>query len=262
MQTDLYLNKPQLEVAIDRDRASDLGVSVRDDRERAPDPARRPRSLDLQARRRDLRRDGAARATASATIRATCSSSTCAAISEQLVSLSAVVDARETIAPREVPHYDRQRSVMISADLATRTAGRGLEIATAIAERGAAGRDAGIRFVGEAEKFIGLGQRAALRLRARDRGGLPGAGGAVRELRAPGDDPGGGGALLHRRAGRAARDPDHAEPLQQDRPRDAGRPGHEELDPDRRVREPAARARAAAGRGGRSRPRGRASARS
>ena len=30
LQSDLYLNKPQLEVAIDRDRASDLGVSVRD----------------------------------------------------------------------------------------------------------------------------------------------------------------------------------------------------------------------------------------
>jgi multidrug efflux pump len=30
VNTDLYLNKPQLEVAIDRNRASDLGVSVRD----------------------------------------------------------------------------------------------------------------------------------------------------------------------------------------------------------------------------------------
>ena len=49
------------------------------DRERPPDPARRARPLDLQARGRDLRRDGAARAARSATIRATCSSSTCAA---------------------------------------------------------------------------------------------------------------------------------------------------------------------------------------
>jgi multidrug efflux pump len=30
LQTDLLLNKPQIEVAIDRDRASDLGVSVRE----------------------------------------------------------------------------------------------------------------------------------------------------------------------------------------------------------------------------------------
>ena len=107
---------------------------------------------------------------------------------------------RETIAPREIPHYDRQRSVTISADLATRTPGRGPR------DRHARSRDQVLprRRPGPLRRRGGevprVEQRAALRLRARDRDRLPGAGGAVRELRAPGDDPGGGGALLHRRA--------------------------------------------------------------
>jgi multidrug efflux pump subunit AcrB len=64
-----------------------------------------------------------------------------------------VIDTRETIAPREIPHYDRQRSVMISADLATRTQGEGLAIAERISDE-VLPDGVGIRFVGEAEKFL------------------------------------------------------------------------------------------------------------
>jgi multidrug efflux pump len=152
VQTNLYLNKPQLEVSIDRERASDLGVSVRSiasalqillggldlstfklggetydvmaqlEQQERNDPRD---LLELYVRGND----------------------------QQLVALSAVVNTRETIAPREVPHYDRQRSVTVSADLATRTQGEGLEIASAIAEQ-VLPEGTGIRFVGEAEKFL------------------------------------------------------------------------------------------------------------
>jgi multidrug efflux pump subunit AcrB len=72
---------------------------------------------------------------------------------DELIPLASVIDTRETMAPREIPHYDRQRSVTISADLATRTQGEGLEIATAISEQ-VLPEGTGIRFVGEAEKFL------------------------------------------------------------------------------------------------------------
>ena len=248
VQTNLYLNKPQLEVSIDRERASDLGVSVRSIASALQillgglDLSTFKlggETYDVMAQLEQQERNDP-RDLLELYVRGN---------NDELISLSSVVTTRETIAPREIPHYDRQRSVMISADLSTRTQGDGLEIATRDLGAGAAGgsRDP---LRGRGGEVPGVEQRADLRLRARDRRGVSGAGGPVRELRAPGDDPGGGRALLHRRAGRAARDPDHAEPLQQDRAGDAGGPGHQEFDPDRRVREPAARAGAAAGRGG------------
>jgi len=117
LQTDLLIRKPQLDVRIDRDRASDLGVSVRDIATtlqillggvdlstfklegetydviaRLARPARSTPS-DLQGiyvRGRD----------------------------GQLVSLDAVVDARETVTARGLPHYDRLRSATVTANLA------------------------------------------------------------------------------------------------------------------------------------------------
>jgi multidrug efflux pump subunit AcrB len=117
LQTDLLIRKPQLDVRIDRDRASDLGVSVReiattlqillggvdlstfklegetyDVIARLARPARSsPRDLDgIYVRGRD----------------------------GQLVSLDAVVDARETVTARGLPHYDRLRAATVTASLA------------------------------------------------------------------------------------------------------------------------------------------------
>ena len=79
-------------------------------------------------------------------------------------------------------------------------------------------------------------QPRAADLRALPGGGVPGAGGALRELGDAGDHPSGDPA----RPARRGRCLDPARPrsrrLRPDRPRDADRPGGQELDPDRRVR--------------------------
>jgi len=152
VQTNLYLNKPQIEVSIDRDRASDLGVSVRsiasalqillgglDLSTFKVEGETYNVMAQLEQSERDDPRD-----LLELYVRGN---------NEELIPLASVIDTRETIAPREIPHYDRQRSAMISADLATRTQGEGLEIATQIA-REVLPDGVGIRFVGEAEKFL------------------------------------------------------------------------------------------------------------
>jgi multidrug efflux pump len=158
VQTDLFLDKPQLDVAIDRDRASDLGVSVREiattlqillggldvstfklEGETYNVMAQLPRAE--RARPGDVfglyvrGRNG------------------------QLVSLRSVVAARETVAPRSLNHFDRQRSVTVKADLDEGlTQGEALERAGEAAEAVLAGAP-GYRYVfsGEAEKFYESG---------------------------------------------------------------------------------------------------------
>jgi multidrug efflux pump len=158
VESDLYLNKPQLEVVIDRERASDLGVSARDiastlqillggldvssfklDGETYDVIAQLPRFdrsnpqdlVDLYVHGRN-----------------------------GLVSLSQVVEARQTIAPRALPHYDRQRAVTVSARLEDLAAGEALEqvreMATEVVQAGSAG---GYRFTfsGDSERFFEAG---------------------------------------------------------------------------------------------------------
>jgi multidrug efflux pump len=152
VQTNLYLNKPQLEVSIDRERASDLGVSVRQISSALQILLG---GLDLSTFKlggetynvmaqleRDERNDP--RDLLELYVRGN---------QDQLVALSSVIDTRETIAPREIPHYDRQRSVTVSADLATRSQGEGIQIASRIAED-VLPEGVSIRFTGEAEKFL------------------------------------------------------------------------------------------------------------
>jgi multidrug efflux pump subunit AcrB len=77
----------------------------------------------------------------------------------QLVSLRSVVAARETVAPRSLNHFDRQRSVTVKADLDEGlTQGEALERAGEAAEAVLAGAP-GYRYVfsGEAEKFYESG---------------------------------------------------------------------------------------------------------
>jgi len=158
VQTDLYLDKPQLEVLIDRDRASDLGVSVREiattlqillggldistfklEGETYNVMAQLPRGE--RARPADLfglyvrGRNG------------------------QLVSLRSVVTARETVAPRSLNHFDRQRSVAVKANLGQgMTQGAALGLAAETADEVLAGAP-GYRYVfsGESEKFFESG---------------------------------------------------------------------------------------------------------
>jgi multidrug efflux pump subunit AcrB len=117
LQTDLRLNKPQLEVHIDRDRASDLGMLRARDRHDAPDPARRPRSLDLQARRRDLRRHCAARERTSARSREISTDCTSIGAAARWCRSPRWSDVRESVSPRGLPHFDRLRAATITASL-------------------------------------------------------------------------------------------------------------------------------------------------
>jgi len=117
LQTDLLVNKPQLEVEIDRERAADLGVPVRDiattlqvmlgglDLSRftlggetynvMAQLAREQRQHPRDLYRLYVRGRGG-----------------------QLVPLVSVVRARDTVAPRGVPHFDRLRSATITGALA------------------------------------------------------------------------------------------------------------------------------------------------
>jgi multidrug efflux pump len=128
VRTDLLLNKPQLEVVIDRNRASDLGVSVREIASTLQillggldlstfklggetykvlaqlPPEERTNERDLQGLY--VRGHG-----------------------DRLVPLVSVVSVKETIAPRGLPHYDRLRSATVSANLA-----EGASLGAALAE--------------------------------------------------------------------------------------------------------------------------------
>jgi multidrug efflux pump len=80
----------------------------------------------------------------------------------RLVSLSQVVEARQTIAPRALPHHDRLRAVTIQAELSTLSQGEALAKARAVAEEvvPAAGGYR-IAFSGEAERFFEAGSALA-----------------------------------------------------------------------------------------------------
>jgi multidrug efflux pump len=158
VRTDLFLNKPQLEVVIDRERASDLGVSVREiattlqillggvdistfklEGETYNVMAQLPRAersrpadlLSLYVRGKD----------------------------DQLVSLRSVVKAAETVAPRSLNHFDRRRSATINSDLGDGfSQGEALAVASRVAEEVLAGASGyGYVFSGEAEKFFESG---------------------------------------------------------------------------------------------------------
>jgi len=115
LDTDLRLNKPQLDISIDRDRASQLGVSVTDiggtletflGGKVISEFKRGTKQYDVIAQLRPTSR------------------ATPDAIQEiylrgkgGLVQLANVVQVKETVAPKELNHYNRQRSATITANL-------------------------------------------------------------------------------------------------------------------------------------------------
>jgi multidrug efflux pump len=134
MDTDLQLNKPQLEIDIDRDRAAALGVSVADigatlqtllggRRETRFKRGNHEYEVMLQVPRSDRSSpsiiDGLY-------VRG----------SSGLVQLASVTRVREQVAPRELNHFNRVRSATISASLAPGvTIGKALTDLDAIAKR-------------------------------------------------------------------------------------------------------------------------------
>jgi multidrug efflux pump len=117
VRSDLILNKPQIDVQIDRDRASDLGVSVR---EVATTLQVLFGGLDLSTFKLRgetydviVQLEGAERSKPrdlyGVYVRGR---------QNELVSLASVATVRETVTPRGLPHFDRLRAATVAADLA------------------------------------------------------------------------------------------------------------------------------------------------
>jgi multidrug efflux pump len=159
VRSDLVLNKPQLDVEIDRDRASDLGVSVRD----IADALRillggvdlstfklggQTYDVIVQLERRERSRPGDIPLLY---VRGN---------GNQLIPLSSVVRVRESTAARGVPHFDRQRAATVTASLGPgMSQGEALERVRALAEEilpDASGHR--VAFSGESEQFFESGQ--------------------------------------------------------------------------------------------------------
>jgi multidrug efflux pump len=158
LQTDLRLNKPQLEVQIDRDRASDLGVSAR---EIATTLQILLGGLDLSTFKlhgetydviAQLTRDERARPRALYGLYVH-------GRTGELVPLASMVSIRETVAPRGLPHFDRLRSATVTGSVA-----QGMPLGSALTQLRALAEeivpaDAGYRvtFSGESEDFYESG---------------------------------------------------------------------------------------------------------
>jgi multidrug efflux pump len=158
VQSNLLLNKPQLEVSIDRERASDLGVSVR---EIATTLQILLGGLDLSSFKLAgetydviAQLDRSARSHAGDLYELYVRSQ-----SGRLVALDSLVQVRETIAPRGLPHYDRLRSATITANLLAGTPlDRTLEQVQAVAAKVLPeGEGYGITWSGESEQFFESG---------------------------------------------------------------------------------------------------------
>ena len=157
-QNDLQVNKPQIEVAIDRDRAADLGVSVRDI---ATTLQILFGGLDLStfklfgetykvmvelpAERRGEQRD--------------LSRVYVHGRDGRLTPLASVVSVKESVAPRGLPHFDRLRAATISASLTPGTPlGGALESLRALAEDVLPdGQGYRVTFSGQSEEFFESG---------------------------------------------------------------------------------------------------------
>ena len=116
LDTDLRLNKPQLDIAIDRERASDLGVSVADIGTTLETlfGGRAVTNFKRGTKQYDviLQMKSAARSTPDAILEIYIRGN------GGMVQLANVVRVRETLAAKELNHYNRVRSATITANLA------------------------------------------------------------------------------------------------------------------------------------------------
>jgi multidrug efflux pump len=158
VRSDLLLNKPQLDVHVDRNRASDLGVSVRDV---ATTLQILLGGLDLsQFKLRGetykvmAQLEGAERTNARDVLGLYVRGRTGA-----LVPLASVVNVEEGIAARGIPHFDRLRAATVTASLAEGTPlGGALAQIRAVAQE-VLPPEGGYRvtFSGESEQFFEAG---------------------------------------------------------------------------------------------------------
>jgi multidrug efflux pump len=159
LRSDLVLNKPQLDVRIDRDRASDLGVSVR---EVATTLQALLGGQDLST----FKLDGETYDVMVQLARPERSRPGDIPLlyvhgrGGELIPLSSVASVRETTAARGVPHYDRLRAATITGDLDDGVPlGDTLEKLRALAEQVMpAGQGYRVSFSGSSEDFYESGQ--------------------------------------------------------------------------------------------------------
>ncbi len=153
-RSDLVLNKPQLDVTIDRNRAGDLGVSVRDV----------ATTLQIMLGGQDLstfKLDGQTYDVMVQLVRDKRARPGDIPLlyvhgkGGRLIPLSSVVSVKDTNAPRSVPHHDRVRSATILSALAPGTPlGSTLDAIRGIAEEELAGLPGyNVTFSGESEDF-------------------------------------------------------------------------------------------------------------
>ncbi|MBW2694927.1 MAG: efflux RND transporter permease subunit [Deltaproteobacteria bacterium] len=157
LRSNVYLNKPQLDVSIDRERANDLGMSVR---EIATTLQILLGGLDVSR----FKKDGETYdVIAQLSDRERKNPSILLELFVRghagLIPLAAVVDAAFSTTPQAMPHYDRHRAVTIRAGL---TGGQSQGVALAlfkeIAERHIPAQGGyRVRYSGEAEKFFEAG---------------------------------------------------------------------------------------------------------
>jgi multidrug efflux pump len=117
VDTDLRLNKPELKMEVDRERAADLGVSI-DSVARAVETALGGRNV-TRYKREGEQYDVIVQTTASGRdtpddierlfVRGR---------NDQLIPLSALVKLREVVVPRDLNHFGQRRSASITANLA------------------------------------------------------------------------------------------------------------------------------------------------
>ncbi len=113
MDTDLRLNKPQLEVTIDRERAAQLGVSVREIGSTL-ETMLGGRAV-TNFKRAGKQYDVIAQLKPSERATPDIISETYVRGKSGLVQLANVVNVKENVAPKELNHYNRVRSATITA---------------------------------------------------------------------------------------------------------------------------------------------------
>jgi multidrug efflux pump len=148
------MNKPQLEVRIDRDRATDLGVSVRD---AATTLQILLGGQDVTTFKREgetyeviVQLDQPSRASPRSVLGLYAHGT-----GGQLVPMVSFIDLHESTAPRALPHFDRLRSATVAATVAPGFGlGTALERVAALAEEVLPDRGGyGYTFSGESEDF-------------------------------------------------------------------------------------------------------------
>lgn len=160
--SNLYLNKPQLDVEIDRERAGDLGVSVRDIAS----------TLQILLGGLDLSTFKLGGETYNVMVQVERSSRddprgmlnfTVRGNDDNLISLSSVIKQRNTIAPREIPHYNRRRAATVQMYLEDELSqGEAIALTQRVAEDVLPASGYGLRWTGEAQKFIESGDAILL----------------------------------------------------------------------------------------------------